>query len=101
MSKIAYTTTLYVLVVSSSQGKAEFAAMQFDAHSRHVHNLTCITVLKTAMTQKIQNDPASFQEINDAHVFGGMGEPEHVARAPVFLASDDVPLPVDGGFMCQ
>ncbi|KAF2003625.1 NAD(P)-binding protein [Amniculicola lignicola CBS 123094] len=45
--------------------------------------------------------------IKDAHVFGGMGEPEHVARAAMFLASDDaawvtgVPLPVDGGFLCQ
>jgi NAD(P)-dependent dehydrogenase (short-subunit alcohol dehydrogenase family) len=59
------------------------------------------------MTQNIQNDPAARQKIDEAHVFGGMGETEDVARVAVFLASDDarwvtgVPLPVDGGFLCQ
>ncbi|KAK1808157.1 hypothetical protein LTR12_017480 [Friedmanniomyces endolithicus] len=53
------------------------------------------------MTQNLQNDPASFAEINKAHPFGGMGRTEDVAKAAVFLASDDaswitgVNLPVD------
>jgi len=56
------------------------------------------------MTQNLQNDPAAFEEINKAHPFGGMGHPEDVAKAAVFLASDDVSwitgvnLPVDGGY---
>ncbi|KAF2193690.1 NAD(P)-binding protein [Zopfia rhizophila CBS 207.26] len=49
----------------------------------------------------------ALQTINDAHPFGGMGQPEDVARVAVFIRSDDarwwtgVPLPVDGGFVCQ
>ena len=57
------------------------------------------------MTQNLQNDPAAQTEIDSRHPFGGMGEPEDVAKAAVFLASDDVAwvtgvnLPVDGGYM--
>ncbi|OCL05655.1 dehydrogenase with different specificitie [Glonium stellatum] len=70
-------------------------------------NALCPGFLKTAMTQNLQSDEAALQTINAAHPFGGMGEPEDVARVAVFLASDDarwvtgVPLPVDGGFVCQ
>lgn len=77
-----------------------------------LHTLTWIlfadkTVLKTSMTQNLQGDPSSLATINAAHPFGGMGDPEDVARAAVFLASDDarwitgVPLPIDGGYVLQ
>jgi len=70
-------------------------------------NALCPGFLKTAMTQNLQNDPELLRATNAAHPLGGMGVPEDVARAAVFLASDDVrwitgvPLPVDGGFLCQ
>lgn len=57
------------------------------------------------MTQNLQNDPDKFDTINKAHPFGGMGSTEDVARAALFLVSDDVAwitgvnLPVDGGYM--
>lgn len=56
------------------------------------------------MTQNLQNDADKFRDINRAHPLGGMGTPEDVARAVLFLASDDVAwitgvnLPVDGGY---
>lgn len=56
------------------------------------------------MTQNLQNDPQKQADIDKAHPFGGMGLPEDVARAALFLASDDVAwvtginLPVDGGY---
>ncbi|TKA37795.1 hypothetical protein B0A54_09797 [Friedmanniomyces endolithicus] len=72
------------------------------------HRIHCNAIspgfLRTVMTQNLQNDPASFAEINKAHPFGGMGRTEDVAKAAVFFASEDaswitgVNLPVDGGY---
>ena len=59
------------------------------------------------MTQNLQSEPEAFARIRAAHPFNGMGDPEDVARAAVFLASDDVawmtgvPLPVDGGYLLR
>jgi NAD(P)-dependent dehydrogenase (short-subunit alcohol dehydrogenase family) len=45
------------------------------------------------------------RKIDERHPFGGMGDPDEVAKAVLFLASDDcgwvqgVNLPVDGGYM--
>ena len=57
------------------------------------------------MTQNLQNDLESQKAIDARHPFGGMGDPDEVAKAVLFLASDDVGwvqgvnLPVDGGYM--
>ena len=43
-------------------------------------------------------------QLSAAHPFRGLGEPEDIAKAAVFLASDDaswitgVPLAIDGGY---
>ncbi len=56
------------------------------------------------MTSPLWEDPEITAMLTAQHVFGGLGEVEHIARAAVFLASDDarwvtgVGLPVDGGF---
>ncbi|KAI7272283.1 hypothetical protein KC345_g7116 [Hortaea werneckii] len=77
-----------------------------DYAEQRIHcNALCPGFLKTAMTQNLQNDGRMLAEITKAHPFGGMGDPEDVARAAVFLASEDaawvtgVNLPVDGGYM--
>ncbi len=41
------------------------------------------------MTQNLQNDRKSQAEIDARHPFGGMGDPAEVAKAVLFLASDD------------
>jgi NAD(P)-dependent dehydrogenase (short-subunit alcohol dehydrogenase family) len=76
-----------------------------DYGPRRIHaNALCPGFLRTVMTQNIQNDEAALAEINRAHPFGGMGDPADVAKAAVFLASDEVgwvsgvALPVDGGY---
>ncbi|RMY81181.1 hypothetical protein D0861_08400 [Hortaea werneckii] len=77
-----------------------------DYAEERIHcNALCPGFLKTAMTQNLQNDARMLAEITKAHPFGGMGDPDDVARAAVFLASEDaawvtgVNLPVDGGYM--
>lgn len=47
------------------------------------------------------------KEIAAGQPFGGIGKPEDIAKAAVFLASDDaawvtgIPLPVDGGYLAR
>ena len=73
--------------------------------SRSRHLIDFHAVLRTTMTQNLQSNPEELKKISDAHPFGGMGSVEDVAKAAVFLASDDaawitgVPLPVDGGYL--
>ena len=46
-------------------------------------------------------------QLSAAHPFQGLGEPEDIAKAAVFLASDDaswitgVPLAIDGGYTAR
>jgi len=71
-------------------------------------NALCPGFLQTSMTQNLQDQPESLATIAAAHPFGGqLGDPDDVAKAAVFLASDDagwmtgVPLPIDGGYMLR
>lgn len=79
-------------------------ALDYAPHRIHCNSI-CPGFLRTTMTQNLQNDPKSQAEIDRAHPFGGMGDPDEVAKAVLFLASDDVGwvhgvnLPVDGGYM--
>jgi NAD(P)-dependent dehydrogenase (short-subunit alcohol dehydrogenase family) len=47
------------------------------------------------------------EQVAAAHPFKGLGAPEDIAKAALFLASDDaswvtgVTLPVDGGYTAQ
>ncbi len=56
------------------------------------------------MIAPMTDNPVAKDQLSAAHPFRGLGEPEYIAKAAVFLASDDaswitgVPLPVDGGF---
>jgi NAD(P)-dependent dehydrogenase (short-subunit alcohol dehydrogenase family) len=69
-------------------------------------NAICPGYVRTAMTQETQSDPALLARALAAHPLGRLGEPEDVAGACFFLASDDaawvtgVALPVDGGYTC-
>lgn len=63
-------------------------ALDYAPHRIHC-NAICPGFLKTTMTQNLQNDPVKQAEIDAAHPFGGMGSPEDVAKAVLFLASDD------------
>ena len=59
------------------------------------------------MTSPAFGDPNIKAKLQDMHPFRGLGTPEDLAKAAVFLASEDaawvtgVALPVDGGYSCM
>jgi NAD(P)-dependent dehydrogenase (short-subunit alcohol dehydrogenase family) len=69
-------------------------------------NAICPGYIRTAMTTETQQDPARLERALAAHPLGRLGEPDDVAGAAFFLASDDaswvtgIALPVDGGYTC-
>ena len=80
-------------------------ALQLAPH-RITVNAICPGWVRTAMTVDTQNDPALTERALALHPLGRLGEPEDVAGAAFFLASEDaawvtgVALPVDGGYTC-
>jgi len=67
-------------------------------------NCLCPGFTRTGLTRGIFADPDRKARIEAMHPLGRMGEPEDIARAALFLLSEDagwitgVALPVDGGF---
>ena len=67
-------------------------------------NAICPGWIRTGMTKDTQEDPERLARAVAAHPLGRLGEPEDVAGAAFFLASDDadwvtgIALPVDGGY---
>ena len=70
-------------------------------------NALCPGFTKTAMTKGNYEDEEVNREMIATTPWGDWGTPEDVAKAAVFLASDDaawvtgVGLPVDGGYLAQ
>lgn len=69
-------------------------------------NCVCPGFARTGLTAGIFADPERKAKIEAMHPLGRMGEPEDIAKAILFLLSDDsswitgVMLPVDGGLSC-
>jgi NAD(P)-dependent dehydrogenase (short-subunit alcohol dehydrogenase family) len=69
-------------------------------------NAICPGYVRTAMTAETQLDPALLERALAAHPLGRLGEPDDVAGAAFYLASDDaswvtgIALAVDGGYTC-
>ncbi|KAK3699713.1 hypothetical protein LTR37_016318 [Vermiconidia calcicola] len=83
------------------------AALACGPHRIHV-NCICPGYTVSALTELLWKDPSMKEKMEKLHPFGNrLGEPEDLARACVFLASEDArwvngaALPVDGGFLCQ
>lgn len=98
----AYTASKHAVV-----GLTRSAALACGPHRIHV-NCICPGYTTTGMTEKTFSDPEMVKTLIGQHGFGErLGEPEDLARACVFLASEDarwvtgVALPVDGGFTAR
>lgn len=83
-------------------------ALDYAAHNIRA-NCVCPGVIETPMTERLlQEDETGLMRhfAVSVHPMGRLGKPEEVARAVLFLASDDASfitgaaLPVDGGYSC-
>lgn len=67
-------------------------------------NCVCPGVIETPMTQGLLRDPAWAQAVLKRYPLGRFGQPEEIAAAILYLASDEaafvtgIALPVDGGY---
>lgn len=67
-------------------------------------NAVCPGLIATEMTEELMNDKELMQEWSKNYPIGRFGQPEDVAQACLFLASDESSfitgslLPVDGGY---
>ena len=70
-------------------------------------NALCPGFIYTHMTQSLTEDPDWLRQMEAMEPLGRLGQPEEVAQAALFLASDEasfitgVALPVDGGYTAQ
>ena len=59
------------------------------------------------MTRRLTENPESYEALKGRHPMGRLGQPDDIANAALFLASDEAafvtgaPLIVDGGYTAQ
>ena len=70
-------------------------------------NCICPGYVETNMTRILTDVPESYEFLKQRHPVGRLGQPEDIANAALFLASDEAafvtgaPLIVDGGYTAQ
>ena len=70
-------------------------------------NALCPGFVYTNLTKALTDRPESLKFLEERHPMGRLGQPEEIARAALFLASDDASfvtgacIPVDGGYTAQ
>ena len=99
-----YTTEAYVMVKGALTLLAKSIAVRFAKD-----NIRCNTVhpstVETAQVREMLKDPKAKELFEGIHPMGRLGEPEEVAEAAIYFASDESRwttgsiLPVDGGVM--
>ncbi|GAD91970.1 short chain type dehydrogenase, putative [Paecilomyces variotii No. 5] len=101
-------TAGYVSSKHSAVGLTKAAAMDCAPHGVQV-NAICPGFVETPLINDaaFMKDPMIRGALSAKHPFGGLGKPEDIANAAVFLASDEnswmtgAAMAVDGGYTCQ
>jgi NAD(P)-dependent dehydrogenase (short-subunit alcohol dehydrogenase family) len=92
-----------------ASGLAKHLAVEWAKHGIRV-NAVAPGTINTERVQRLPDEPGGpeyLESIKAAHPMGRLGEPNEVAEAILFLASDQASfitgaiLPVDGGFLAQ
>lgn len=87
-------------------GLTKSTALDLAPHRVHC-NAICPGYTKSSMTDPLWENAQLTAWITARHPFRGLGETRDIARAALFLASEDagwvtgISLPVDGGFVSQ
>ncbi len=99
--------SVYIASKHAVNGLTKAAALEYGKENIRV-NSVCPAVIETDMAERFfQDKPDLKANMGKAHPIGRIGQPEEVARAVLFLCSDDASfitghcLPVDGGYMAQ
>lgn len=99
-SRSAYSSAKGALVALARQMAVDYAGRGIRV------NAVCPGFVKTPLIRALLADPERTAKLTRLHPLGRLGEPEDIARAVVFLLSEESAwitgqaLAVDGGFSC-
>jgi NAD(P)-dependent dehydrogenase (short-subunit alcohol dehydrogenase family) len=98
---------IYCATKHAVVGLTRAAALEYGRKGIRV-NAVCPGVIRTQMTERaIARDPRRSHQVEQIHPIGRLGEADDVARAVVYLCSDDAAFvlghafPVDGGYTAR